>query len=95
MYMINVRLARGVRPLDDRELRRSVRAVAGERDGLQHVYAEVGAEGAELVLFVTATSQAAAHAAARRVVSRSLRGESLRGWAIREAVCDERDERVD
>jgi hypothetical protein len=88
MYMINVRLARGLRTLDDGELRRSVREVAGVQDGLQHVYAEVGTDGAELVLFVTAATQAAAHAAARRVVTRSLTGESLRGWVIREFVAD-------
>ncbi|MFH8800529.1 hypothetical protein ACH4F6_13170 [Streptomyces sp. NPDC017936] len=86
--MINVRLARGLRSLDDGELRRSVREVAGAQDGLQHVYAEVGVDGADLVLFFTAATQAAAHAAARRVVMRSLRGESLRGWVIRESVPD-------
>ncbi|WP_449342103.1 hypothetical protein [Streptomyces aurantiogriseus] len=84
--MINVRLARGLRPLDDGELRRSVRDVAGDQDGLQHVYAEVGADGADLVLFVTASTQAAAHAAARRVVTRFLKVESLRGWVIRESA---------
>ncbi|MGV9559909.1 hypothetical protein [Streptomyces sp. NPDC003522] len=83
-----MRLAPGARPLDDRELRRSVRAMAGSRDGVQHIYAEVGADGADLVLFVSASTQAAAHAAARRVVTRSLRVESLRGWAIRESVAD-------
>jgi hypothetical protein len=86
VYMIYVRLARGLRPLDDRELHRSVRAVADSQDGVQHIYAEVGAEGADLVLFVCASTQAAAHAAARRVVTRSLRVESLRGWAIRDSV---------
>lgn len=88
MYMINVRLAPGLRPLDDRELRRSVRAVVGTQDGVQHVYAEVGADGADLVLFVSASTQAAAHAAARRVVARSLRVESLRGWVIRDCTND-------
>ncbi|MFE9678265.1 hypothetical protein ACFYO5_29850 [Streptomyces sp. NPDC006259] len=86
--MINVRLARGLRPLDDRELRRSVRAVAGSQDGVQHIYAEVGADGADLVLFVSASTPAAAHAAARRVVARFLRVDSLRGWAIRESAGD-------
>ncbi|MFC9292159.1 hypothetical protein [Streptomyces sp. NPDC057052] len=86
--MINVRLARGRRPLDERELCRSVSAVAGSRDGVQHIYAEVGAGGADLVLFVSASTQAAAHASVRRVVTRSLRGESLRGWEIRESVGD-------
>lgn len=88
MYMINVRLMPGPGPLDDRELRRSVREVAGIQDGVQHVYAEVGADGADLVLFVSASTQAAAHAAARRVVTRSLRVESLRGWAIRDSAGD-------
>ena len=88
MYMINVRLVPGLRPLDGRELRRSVRAVAGTQDGGQPVYAEVGADGADLVLFVSASTQAAAHAAARRVVTRSLRVESLRGWAIRDFTGD-------
>ena len=78
MYMINVRLVPGLRPLDGRELRRSVLGA----------YAEVGADGADLVLFVSASTQAAAHAAARRVVTRSLRVESLRGWVIQDFTGD-------
>ncbi|MFF8592591.1 hypothetical protein ACF061_14295 [Streptomyces sp. NPDC015220] len=86
--MINVRLARGLRPLGGHELCRCVREAADVRGGLQHVYAEIGGEGAELVLFLTAASQTAAHAAARRIMTRSLSAEPLRGWALRPAVVD-------
>jgi hypothetical protein len=82
MYLVRVSLM--VRtPISDADLRAQLVRAAAPDDGLEHVYAEIDAHEARLVLFVRQPSAADAERAAARLCLRALAvGPCLVGWSL-------------
>lgn len=82
MYLVRASLA-VVAPISDAALRAHLVLAAAPEDGLEHVYAEVGAHVARLVLFVRQDSAVAAERTAVRLCRRTLAaGPCLAGWSL-------------
>jgi hypothetical protein len=64
-------------------------ACAQTADGLEHVYAQVGPGGVDVVLFLTLPADDAAETAARSLVDRAL-ARDLTGWRLLFAHTDVR-----
>lgn len=82
MYFVRASLM-VVNPVSGADLRAHLVKAAVPEDGLEHVYAEVDAQEARLVLFVRQDSAAAAEHAATRLCRRLLAaGPCLVGWSL-------------
>jgi hypothetical protein len=82
MYLVRTSLA-VMAPITDAALRAHLVLAAAPEDGLEHVYAEVGAREARLVLFVRQDSAVAAERTAVRLCQRTLAaGSCLAGWSL-------------
>ncbi|KJY39220.1 hypothetical protein [Streptomyces katrae] len=83
MYLVNTRLTAGVEPLSRTRLRELLLEAADTADGLQHVYVQTDPAGADVTLFLLATSLAAAEGSALRLHTALLTSRAeLRGWVL-------------